>query len=51
MDMPLVPARLKDIGVMPASAQPRSPAYLQKFVERAIETWSGPIKASGATAQ
>src|SRR4051794_15479833 len=48
MDMPAFNDRLKEIGLIVAAPNRRSPEYLQKFVASEIEKWAGPIKASGA---
>jgi len=47
IDTPAVKLRMREIGAdLPADAR-RSPDYLQRFVEREIEKWARPIKASG----
>src|SRR5262249_39164885 len=48
MDMPAFRDRLKEIGLIVAAPDRRSPEYLQKFVASEIEKWAGPIRASGA---
>ena len=50
METPAVQARLKEIGAEVVAPDRRSPEYLQKFVEREIEKWAGPIRAAGVTA-
>ena len=49
METPSVAGKLKEIGAEFVTPDRRSPEYLQKFVEREIEKWAGPIKASGLT--
>ena len=49
MDIPAVQERLREIGADPVAPERRSPEYLQKFVEREIVKWAGPIKASGVS--
>jgi tripartite-type tricarboxylate transporter receptor subunit TctC len=46
-----VQARLKEIGVDLVAPERTSPAYLEKFVEREIEKWAAPIRASGVTGE
>ena len=48
--MPVVVARLKEIGVDVVAPKRRSPEYLQQFVESQIKKWAEPIKASGVIA-
>jgi tripartite-type tricarboxylate transporter receptor subunit TctC len=50
METPAVQARLKEIGAEVVAPDRRSPEYLQKFVEREIEKWAGPIKAANISA-
>jgi len=47
METPAVADKLKEIGAEFVTSDRRSPEYLQKFVEREIEKWAGPIRASG----
>ena len=47
LDHPALRARLDAIGLLPATAERRSPEYLRGFVEREIVKWAGPVKASG----
>ena len=47
LDHPALRKRLDDIGLIPAAAERRSPAYLRRFVEGEIEKWAGPVKAAG----
>ena len=49
MDTPGVQAKLNQIGATVPAPDRRSPQYLQKFVEREIARWAGPIKAAGLT--
>jgi len=48
--LPLVQERLKDIGAAPIAPERQTPEYLAAFVEREIEKWAAPIKASGISA-
>jgi tripartite-type tricarboxylate transporter receptor subunit TctC len=50
VETPAVRERFKSIGVTIPAPERRTPAYLTKFVASEIERWSGPIKASGASA-
>jgi len=47
MNTPAVKERMHELGVTLVAPERRSPEYLQKFVEREIEKWAGPIKAAG----
>jgi tripartite-type tricarboxylate transporter receptor subunit TctC len=47
MDNPAFRERLNTLGLIVVAPERRTPAYLQTFVEREIEKWSVPIKASG----
>jgi tripartite-type tricarboxylate transporter receptor subunit TctC len=47
MDNPVFRERLNTLGLIVVAPERRTPAYLQTFVEREIEKWSVPIKASG----
>jgi tripartite-type tricarboxylate transporter receptor subunit TctC len=49
MNIPVVQAKLLDIGATVIGPERRSTEYLQKFVMSEIETWAGPIKASGVS--
>jgi tripartite-type tricarboxylate transporter receptor subunit TctC len=51
MNTQVVRARLKEIGADLVAPERTSPAYLQKFVEREIEKWAVPIRASGVTGE
>ena len=50
MNMPAVQDRLRQTGNEPIAPERRSPAYLQKLVEREIEKWAKPIRAAGIAA-
>ena len=50
MNIPAVQDRLRDTGNDPVAPERQSGEYLQKFVEREIEKWAGPIKAAGVSA-
>jgi tripartite-type tricarboxylate transporter receptor subunit TctC len=47
MDNPAFRERLNTLGLIVVAPERRTPAYLQTFVEREIEKWAAPIKASG----
>jgi tripartite-type tricarboxylate transporter receptor subunit TctC len=47
MDNPAFRERLNTLGLIVVAPERRTPAYLQAFVEREIEKWAAPIKASG----
>jgi len=47
MDNPVFRERLNTLGLIVVAPERRTPAYLQTFVEREIEKWGVPIKASG----
>jgi tripartite-type tricarboxylate transporter receptor subunit TctC len=47
MNAPAIKERMHELGVTLVAPERRSPEYLQKFVEREIEKWAGPIKAAG----
>jgi tripartite-type tricarboxylate transporter receptor subunit TctC len=49
LDTPSVRDRFASIGEEVTAPERRGPEYLAKFIEREIERWSGPIRASGAT--
>jgi tripartite-type tricarboxylate transporter receptor subunit TctC len=51
LDIPALSKRLDDIGLIVATPERRTPAYLAKFVAGEIEKWSVPIKASGVAAE
>jgi tripartite-type tricarboxylate transporter receptor subunit TctC len=51
LDTPALSKRLDDIGLIVATPERRTPAYLAKFVAGEIEKWSVPIKASGVAAE
>ena len=51
LDRPAVRERLFAIGLGVPSPEQRSPEYLAKFMRSEIETWAGPIKASGVAIQ
>lgn len=51
LDRPAVRERLFAIGLGVPPPEQRSPEYLAKFVRSEIETWAGPIKASGVAIQ
>jgi tripartite-type tricarboxylate transporter receptor subunit TctC len=50
MDTPAFRSRLLGIGLIVVPPERRSAAHLQKFVASEIEKWSGPIRASGTSA-
>jgi tripartite-type tricarboxylate transporter receptor subunit TctC len=50
VETPAVGARLKELGVMIAPPQRRSPDYLQKYVEQQITKFADVIKAAGISA-
>jgi tripartite-type tricarboxylate transporter receptor subunit TctC len=45
-----VVAKLRELGVMVAAPERRSPDYLKKFVEQQIGKWAAVIKAAGISA-
>ena len=47
MDNPAFRERLHALGLIVVAPERRTPAYLQTFVEREIEKWAVPIRASG----
>jgi tripartite-type tricarboxylate transporter receptor subunit TctC len=47
LDNPAVRERLYTLGLIVVAPERRTPAYLQTFVEREIEKWAVPIRASG----
>jgi putative tricarboxylic transport membrane protein len=47
MDSKTVQDRMHELGATVASADRRSPEYLQTLVEREIAKWGPPIKAAG----
>jgi tripartite-type tricarboxylate transporter receptor subunit TctC len=49
LDAPATAARLREVGADPVAAERRSPEYLQSFVDREIQKWAAPIKASGVS--
>ena len=49
IDTPAVVERYKNIGVVVAAKNRRSPDYATQFVKSEIERWGVPIKASGVT--
>lgn len=51
LDTPAVKKRLDDIGLIVASPERRSPAYLARFTAHEIDRWAIPIKANGVTAE
>jgi len=51
LDIPALSKRLDDIGLIVATPERRTSAYLAKFVAGEIEKWSVPIKASGVAAE
>ena len=50
MDTKTVQDRMHELGATVASADRRSPEYLQTLVEREIAKWGPPIKAAGISA-
>jgi putative tricarboxylic transport membrane protein len=50
MDSKTVQDRMHELGATVASADRRSPEYLQTLVEREIAKWGPPIKAAGISA-
>jgi tripartite-type tricarboxylate transporter receptor subunit TctC len=50
MDTPAVVAKLKELSVMIAPPERRSPDYLQKFIEREIGKFAAVIKTAGISA-
>ena len=50
LDLPFVSERFKAIGEDVAPVERRSSEYFAKFVAAEIDKWSGPIKASGVSA-
>jgi tripartite-type tricarboxylate transporter receptor subunit TctC len=50
LDSKPVQDRLHELGAMVATADRRSPEYLQTLVEREIAKWGPPIKAAGISA-
>ena len=50
VETPAVRERFKAIGVTIPTPERRTPEYLAKFVPAEIARWSGPIKASGVSA-
>ena len=50
LDMPSVRERFDALGEEVAPPERRSPEYFAKFVAAEIARWSGPIKASGVSA-
>jgi tripartite-type tricarboxylate transporter receptor subunit TctC len=50
LDIPSVRERLEGLGEEIAAPERRSPEYFARFVASEIERWSGPIKASGVSA-
>jgi tripartite-type tricarboxylate transporter receptor subunit TctC len=50
MDTAAVAAKLRELSVMVAAPERRSPDYLKKFVEQQIEKWAAVIKAGGISA-
>jgi len=51
MDNPAFQEKLGTLGLYVVAPERRTPAYLRTFIEREIDKWAGPIKASGATAE
>jgi tripartite-type tricarboxylate transporter receptor subunit TctC len=51
LDAPAVRDRLRDLGVEAVAPDRRSPDYLARFLRDDIAKWTGPIKASGVTAE
>jgi tripartite-type tricarboxylate transporter receptor subunit TctC len=51
IDNPAVRERLANVGVTIIPPDRRSPEFLAKFIPAEIEKWSGPIKASGVSAE
>jgi tripartite-type tricarboxylate transporter receptor subunit TctC len=49
LDTPTVQDRLKEVGVTVVTADRRSPAYLQSFLDAEIAKWAVIIKASGVS--
>jgi tripartite-type tricarboxylate transporter receptor subunit TctC len=49
LDTPTVQDRLKEVGVTVVTADRRSPAYLQSFLDAEIAKWAVTIKASGVS--
>jgi tripartite-type tricarboxylate transporter receptor subunit TctC len=49
MSAPDLQARLQELGIEVVAPERRSPDYLARFVEREIEKWAGPIKATGVS--
>jgi tripartite-type tricarboxylate transporter receptor subunit TctC len=50
IDTPAVAERLKELGVMIAPPERRSPEYLQRYIERETGRWAAVIKAAGISA-
>jgi len=50
MHSALVKERLESLGAQIVPDDRATPQYLAGFVKSEIETWAGPIRASGATA-
>jgi tripartite-type tricarboxylate transporter receptor subunit TctC len=46
-NLPAVQERLKEIGATPIAPERQTPEYLAAFVEREVEKWAVPIRASG----
>jgi tripartite-type tricarboxylate transporter receptor subunit TctC len=50
VESPQIQQRLIDIGVTVPAAERRTPEYLATFIPSEIARWTGPIKASGVSA-
>ena len=47
LDNPALRQRFDAIGLIPATSERRSPAYLKTFIDSEIAKWAGPVKAGG----
>jgi tripartite-type tricarboxylate transporter receptor subunit TctC len=50
VDRPAVRERLEGLGLTVPSRERRTPDYLTRVVQRELEKWAAPVKASGASA-